>query len=96
MLFLEKENYNVVANNLKNHILNSNFLPTISDLVKSKDVESRPYIPTALETKQRALQLESGINPATEEERKQALQDIKKKIMEGKKEHEKRINRLFE
>jgi len=84
-----------VSNNYKAHVKQSNFLPTVADLSKPIEKETRPYIPTALETKQRALQLESGVNPASEEERKQALEDIKKKILEGKKEHEKRINRLF-
>lgn len=71
----------LVARNLKNHIMESSYLPTIADLVKKPKKEESIFdrIPNAEETRKRMLELEKPVeNPATPEQVEYYKREIEK------------------
>ena len=87
-MFIRDYDYYLVANNLKNHITTSPYLPTIADLVKQPVKEQRTgqQVPNALETREMLLKLQQ---PAVTIQDKEEIESIKqqiKTILKGAKE----------
>lgn len=90
--------FQMIYNNLLEHMKRSNFIPSIAELVNKpkEDDICRPYIPNAEETKQRYLELEYNQNPISAEDLEGIKKKIEMSIKEAKKANEQRIAKLFE
>lgn len=83
-LFLADQDYTLVANNLKKHILSSSYLPTIADLVKQPNNLSDA--PDAAETRLFIEQRENELKVDKTSDKayiKKVVEETKRKIQEG-------------